>query len=127
MVVGPLTVTLQLPLEDVESLQEENSRMVSSERAPLWDSITHPFASVLDFAFGCHHTKLSRVFTLEGRSYKVCCDCGAKFDYSLRTMSIVTHRRLFPSLRRLRARRRHERRKLQQLPNCGPGGTLSQP
>jgi len=38
---------------------------------------------VLDYVFGCHHGNLSRVFTIEGRTYRVCCGCGAKFDYSL--------------------------------------------
>ena len=78
-----------------------------SDGVPLWDSVTHPLANALEIAFGCHHTKLSRVFTIEGHSYKVCCDCGASFRYSLETMSIVHRRRLFPALRRLRARRRH--------------------
>jgi len=45
-------------------------------------------AAALDFLFGCHHTNLSRVFTISGRTYRVCCDCGAKFTYSLETMSI---------------------------------------
>jgi hypothetical protein len=40
----------------------------------------------LDFLFGCHHSNLSRVFTLDGRTYRVCCSCGAKFDYSLENM-----------------------------------------
>ncbi len=40
----------------------------------------------LDVLFGCHHGNLSRVFTLDGRSYRVCCSCGAKFDYSLENM-----------------------------------------
>ncbi len=44
--------------------------------------------AVLDFLFGCHHSSLSRVFTIGGRSYRVCCDCGAEFRYSLETMSI---------------------------------------
>jgi hypothetical protein len=44
---------------------------------------------ILDFLFGCHHGAISRVFTLEGETYKVCCDCGAKFAYSLETMSVV--------------------------------------
>ncbi len=43
--------------------------------------------TVLDFLFGCHH-RLSRVFTLEGQTYRVCCACGAKYGYSLETMSI---------------------------------------
>ena len=44
--------------------------------------------TVLDFLFGCQHRNLSRVFTIDGHSYRVCCDCGAKFKYSLDTMSI---------------------------------------
>jgi len=40
----------------------------------------------LDFPFGCHHGDLSRVFTLAGGSYRVCCSCGAKFAYSLEQM-----------------------------------------
>ena len=44
--------------------------------------------AILDFLFGCHHLHLSRVFTLQGETYRVCCDCGAKFAYSLETMSI---------------------------------------
>lgn len=86
--------------------------MMTSERIPLWDSVTHPLANVLEFAFGCHHRKLSRVFTLEGHTYKVCCDCGARFRYSLQTMSIVHRRHFFPALRRLRARHKREVRRL---------------
>lgn len=37
--------------------------------------------------FDCHHANLSRVFTIRRRSYQVCCDCGAEFDYSFATMS----------------------------------------
>jgi hypothetical protein len=44
--------------------------------------------AILDFLFGCHHVHLSRVFTLQGETYRVCCDCGAKFAYSLESMSI---------------------------------------
>jgi len=45
--------------------------------------------AVFGFVFGsCRHSNLSRVFTLRGRSYRVCCDCGAEFNYSLETMSI---------------------------------------
>jgi|HubBroStandDraft_4_1064222.scaffolds.fasta_scaffold236935_2 hypothetical protein len=42
--------------------------------------------TTLDFLFGCHHTHLSRVFTIDRRTYRVCCDCGAKFKYSLAGM-----------------------------------------
>jgi hypothetical protein len=51
--------------------------------------------SIVDFLFGCHHSHLSRVFTLQGETYKVCCGCGAKYAYSLETMSIV--RRVQPT------------------------------
>ncbi len=44
--------------------------------------------AALDFVFGCHHKNLSRIFTLEGHTYRVCCDCGARFGYSLKTMSV---------------------------------------
>jgi hypothetical protein len=44
--------------------------------------------AALDVLFGCHHSHLSRVFTIRGQTYKVCCDCGAEFKYSLWTMSI---------------------------------------
>jgi len=44
--------------------------------------------AAFDFLFGCHHRHLSRVFTLGGETYRVCCDCGAKYAYSLKTMSM---------------------------------------
>lgn len=63
---------------------------MKSTEGPLgWNRLIHPFASALQRAFGCRHSHLSRVFTLEGRSYKVCCDCGAHLDYSLEEMSVV--------------------------------------
>jgi len=45
--------------------------------------------AALDFLFGCHHHNLSRVFTIDGRTYRVCYECGAEFKYSLTSMSIV--------------------------------------
>jgi len=59
--------------------------------------------AILDYFFGCHHVQLSRVFTLQGETYKVCCDCGAKFGYSLETMSIKRRLPLAPVLSRFRA------------------------
>ena len=44
--------------------------------------------AALDFLFGCHHKNLSRVFTLDRQSYRVCCECGTRFKYSLTNMSI---------------------------------------
>jgi hypothetical protein len=85
--------------------------MSGQEEIPLWDSVAQPFASVLDIAFGCHHRRLSRVFTIGGHSYKVCCDCGATFRYSLESMSITRRWRLFPVLRRLRVQGRRRFRR----------------
>jgi hypothetical protein len=45
-------------------------------------------SEVLESIFGCHHGQISRVFTIGGRSYKICCGCGRKFNYSLASMSI---------------------------------------
>ena len=41
----------------------------------------------LEFLFGCRHSAKSRVFTIHGRTYQVCCDCGAEREYSFETMS----------------------------------------
>lgn len=43
--------------------------------------------SAVRLVFDCHHPNVSRVFTIKRRSYQVCCDCGAEFDYSFETMS----------------------------------------
>ena len=60
------------------------------------------FELFLEFLFGCHHGQLSRVFTIGGESYQVCCDCGAKFAYSLQTMSIVRRLPSVPVMTRFR-------------------------
>jgi hypothetical protein len=41
---------------------------------------------IFDFLFGCRHAELSRVFTIGGRTYRVCCSCGSQFNYSLANM-----------------------------------------
>ena len=35
---------------------------------------------ILQFAFGCRHRHLSRVFTIKHRTYRVCFDCGREFE-----------------------------------------------
>jgi hypothetical protein len=47
----------------------------------------HFIEAVVGYLFGCHHKALSRVFTIGHRTYKVCCDCGTEFEYSLKSMS----------------------------------------
>ncbi len=38
--------------------------------------------ALVSWLFGCHHHHVSRVFTIERRTYQVCFDCGAEFAYS---------------------------------------------
>ena len=42
-----------------------------------------------DLMLGCPHGNISRPFTIDGRTYCVCCDCGREFAYSLAGMHIV--------------------------------------
>ena len=36
---------------------------------------------IFQFTFGsCHHSQMSRVFTIRKRSYRVCFECGQEFD-----------------------------------------------
>jgi hypothetical protein len=36
----------------------------------------------VQFAFGCHHRQISRVFTIKKRTYQVCFKCGQELEYS---------------------------------------------
>ncbi len=54
--------------------------------------------SAFDLLFGCHHGNLSRIFTIQGRTYRVCCDCGTEFNYSLEDMAIEQRVRQDPML-----------------------------
>jgi hypothetical protein len=40
----------------------------------------NPLHWTIQFAFGCHHRHVSRVFTIKKQTYKVCLDCGHEFD-----------------------------------------------
>lgn len=44
----------------------------------------------VEFAFGCRHNQLSRVFTIDRRTYRVCFDCGQEVRYSLEFMRSVS-------------------------------------
>jgi hypothetical protein len=37
---------------------------------------------LFQFAVGCHHNQLSRVFTIKQRTYQVCFKCGKEVEYS---------------------------------------------
>jgi hypothetical protein len=41
---------------------------------------------VTQLFFGCHHRELSRVFTINKRTYQVRFNCGLEIDYSLARM-----------------------------------------
>jgi hypothetical protein len=50
--------------------------------------VTSLLLKIYDVIFGCRHAKLSRVFTIEGETYRVCLQCGTKLPFSLETMSL---------------------------------------
>lgn len=52
-----------------------------------------------DVFFGCRHTRLTRPFTLEQETYKVCLDCGHKVYYSRERMMPLSAR----EVRRMKA------------------------
>lgn len=39
--------------------------------------------------FGCSHGHMTRPFTLQDHSYKVCLDCGKQFPYSVERMRVL--------------------------------------
>jgi hypothetical protein len=72
------------------------SGAVIAERTPGETGLfLEKLIAVFDFVFGCHHSHLSRVFSIERRTYRVCCDCGAKFEYSLESMCMERRLRTF--------------------------------
>jgi hypothetical protein len=44
---------------------------------------------MVQFACGCHHSRLSTVFTIKHRTYQVCLECGREFGYSWELMHCV--------------------------------------
>jgi hypothetical protein len=62
--------------------------------------ITDLFQSIFEAIFGfCRHNSLSRPFTIDGQTYKVCMDCSQQVFYSRDTMMPLSRR----ELRHLRA------------------------
>lgn len=43
-----------------------------------------------EILFGCNHARVTRPFTLEAHTYKVCLDCGKQIYYSAREMRPLT-------------------------------------
>ena len=44
------------------------------------------YAFFCEILLGCSHGRLTRPFTIEAESYKVCLDCGRQFPYSVELM-----------------------------------------
>ena len=65
----------------MRSLGPDRSRQETSFVVPL-------LLEAYDLLFGCHHVRLSRVFTINRETYRLCLECGAKFPLSLKTMSL---------------------------------------
>lgn len=40
----------------------------------------NPLRWISEFVLGCRHKQLSRVFTIQKRTYRVCLECGKEFD-----------------------------------------------
>ena len=48
------------------------------------------WARILESLFGCRHENMSRVFTINLRTYRVCLDCGLERDWHPRQMKYWT-------------------------------------
>ena len=62
------------------------------------------FRFFYEIFFGCSHRHLTRIFTLQNDTYRVCLDCGVHLPYSLTTMRPLSVR----ELRRMRVARAGE-------------------
>jgi hypothetical protein len=49
--------------------------------------------NIWNFFFGCRHRQLSRAFTSQGETYKVCLKCGAHLPYSWETMKVLPEKK----------------------------------
>ncbi|TCK75434.1 hypothetical protein C7378_0417 [Acidipila rosea] len=58
-------------------------------------SFLHKFFNFfVEICLGCSHNKLTRPFTLNRETYKVCLDCGRRVYYSTETMRPMGRRQL---------------------------------
>ena len=52
------------------------------------------FGFLYEMFFGCRHARLTRPFTLQKHTYKVCLDCGNQVMYSAERMEPLTAREI---------------------------------
>ncbi|HSY71348.1 MAG TPA: hypothetical protein VK798_03870 [Alloacidobacterium sp.] len=76
------------------------------------------FNFLYEILLGCRHDRLTRPFTLQQQTYKVCLDCGKHVFYSTDTMRPLSGR----ELRRLRAMQASE---LKVLPAAKTAASLN--
>jgi len=62
------------------------------------------FRFFYEIILGCSHSHLTRIFTLQDETYRVCLDCGVHVPYSSVTMKPLSAR----EIRRIRAARAGE-------------------
>ena len=63
------------------------------------DLIVSVFGFFYEIFFGCRHERLTRPFTLQKNTYKVCLECGKHVLYSAERMEPLTA----PEIRRARS------------------------
>ena len=81
-------------------------------------SILHAIVNFLyGLLLGCRHDRLTRPFTIEQQTYKVCLDCGRHIFYSTNTMRPLKGR----DLRRQQALQAAE---LKVMPAAGAGVSI---
>lgn len=68
-----------------------------------------------EILFGCSHSRVTRPFTLQNETYKVCLDCGKQIYYSAQEMRPLTAW----EIRRMKAANAGEV-KVVPLPPAGP-------
>ena len=58
------------------------------------DLLVSVFGFFYEIFFGCRHERLTRPFTLQKSTYKVCLDCGKQVLYSAERMEPLTAREI---------------------------------
>ena len=60
------------------------TRLIGGERA-AGGGIVGKIGGSLNRLFGCWHSRMSRPFSSDGQSYRVCVSCGARRQFDIRS------------------------------------------
>lgn len=55
-------------------------------------SVLRTVSDLMTSVLGCRHERMSRLFTIEDKSYMVCLNCGHQVFYSMDSMRRLTRR-----------------------------------